>query len=62
VKNSYFEIISGKEMKALLPNILEVCGYVNTKYNFDRENNLDYEEDKLNVIEENGNILFNFRN
>jgi hypothetical protein len=57
VKNAYFEIISGKEIKALLPNILETCAYVHSKYNYDRENNLDYEEDKLNVIEENGKIF-----
>jgi hypothetical protein len=61
-KHNYSELTNGNPVAEELPKILETCGYIYHKYQYDRENNIDYEDDKLNIIEENGKGWFNIRN
>jgi hypothetical protein len=46
--------VSDVEDKDYLPKILDLCNYIYSRYTYERENNAEFEEDRLNVIEENG--------
>jgi hypothetical protein len=56
-----------KDMKMLLTKLIDVCEYLNHKYNVSLDNYQFYDEDEYNFKDDNGNyticlfILINFR-
>ena len=66
-KQSYDDLVTktnDKDLRMLLKKLIDVCEYLNTRYNINLEYYQIYDEDDYNSKDDNGKLYYNiyFRN